>query len=171
MRPPPAPPSGRVMVIGSATRASSTSSACSSAVAAAAPQRWPRSWRSARPTRPAAGRAAAVETSGFMPRADAGTPAGARVLGAAWPAAAVPCGCAAGASVPERVRDLAAVGGQFAHHRAVQGDVLLGAAVGAGLDAQFGGQLLARGEAGIEVDQLQQVQDRTEPCAHASLPP
>ena len=53
------------------------------------------------------------------------------------------------------VGHLAAVLGQLAHHRLVQGDVLLGAAVGAGVDAEFGGQLLAGVETGVQVEQLE----------------
>src|SRR4051812_29625654 len=48
------------------------------------------------------------------------------------------------------VRHFAAVLGELAHDRLVQRDVLLGAAVRPGVDAQFLAQLLARAQAGIE---------------------
>src|SRR5690606_24085520 len=55
---------------------------------------------------------------------------------------------AARGSVLQRIRNLAAVLGQLAHYRPVQGQVLLGTAVCAGVDLEFGRQLLARIQAG-----------------------
>src|SRR4051812_49446123 len=63
----------------------------------------------------------------------------------------------------EAVRHLATVLGELAHHRLVQGDVLLRAAGRAGVHAQLVREPLARVEARVEVQQLQQVHDRGPP--------
>src|SRR5687767_6955043 len=67
---------------------------------------------------------------------------------------------AAGGSVPQTLRHLSAVLREFLHHRFLQRDVLLSAPVFSGPHVQLVGELLARGEAGIEVEELEQVYDR-----------
>src|SRR3569623_1126169 len=54
----------------------------------------------------------------------------------------------------------AAVFLQLGDHRLVQRDILLCGAIGAGMDVQLLGKLLARAEAGVEIEQAEQVDDR-----------
>jgi GGDEF domain-containing protein len=51
----------------------------------------------------------------------------------------------------------------------VERDILLGAAVRAGVHVEFGREFLAGGEAGIEIEQLEQVDDRALIIAAAAL--
>ena len=62
-----------------------------------------------------------------------------------------------------------AVVGELLHHGLVKGDVLLGRAVGRSVDAEFAREFLARRQTGIEVQQLQEIDDRALVVAAAIL--
>src|ERR1044072_6278896 len=62
--------------------------------------------------------------------------------------------------VPQAVRNHAAILSEPLHHSLVKRDILLRAAVRADMDVELVRQLLADRKAGVEVEQLQQVDDR-----------
>jgi hypothetical protein len=73
------------------------------------------------------------------------------------------------ASSIEALWDLAAVVGQFLHDGLVQGDVLLGAAMFAGMHAQLIGQALSSFQTGVQFQKLEKVDDRGAPIAAAAF--
>src|SRR6202022_4998940 len=64
-------------------------------------------------------------------------------------------------SVLDLGRQLAAIGSELGHHLLVQPDIHAGGIVGVAGIAEFLGELLARGKAGVDVERLHQV-DRSE---------
>src|SRR5881394_2343167 len=72
-------------------------------------------------------------------------------------------------SVLHAVGDFSAVLGDLLHHRLVQRDVLLGAPIRARVHVELAGELLACAEARIEVQQLQEVDDRLAVVAAAAF--
>jgi len=66
-------------------------------------------------------------------------------------------------SVLDLGRQLAAIGRELGHHLLVQPDVHAGRIVGVAGVAELLGELLARGEAGVDIERLHQVDDRGPP--------
>src|SRR5690242_2811370 len=73
------------------------------------------------------------------------------------------------ASVLDLRRQLAAIGGELAHHLLVQPDVHAGGIIGVAGVAELLGKLLARREAGVDVERLHQVDDGVLPVELLAL--
>ena len=65
-----------------------------------------------------------------------------------------------GALVPEAVGNDAAIFGELRHHCFMKSDILFGAAMVAGVDVEVLREFLAGVEAGIEMEEFEEVDDR-----------